>query len=62
MEILALMENPAHTVGPYDMYDKILGGFGMILLPRGSPYGDDKCSGSSPNCNLAIERIDKILQ
>ena len=43
MEILALMENPAHTaVGPYDMYDKILGGFGMILLPRGSPYGDNK--------------------
>ena len=28
--------NPAHTVGPYDMYDKILGGFGMILLPRGT--------------------------
>ena len=36
VKILVLMENPAHTVGPYDMYDKILGGFGMILLPRGT--------------------------
>ena len=47
---------------PGNMYDKILGGFGMILLPRGSPYGDDKSPsrvGSVVSHQIVIWRLNE---